>query len=456
MGRKVLYIGFGILVLLYACSRSLESYEPGEELGGGLATMADLSENAFGHAAPNLTGDKELDFVSGNALFKRNWVTAPASTADLDGLGPVFNARSCSSCHELDGRGRPEIGTGLLFRLSVPGAGSHGGPLGHPNYGGQLNTRGIMGVAGEANVDIQYVEVDGAYPDGEKYSLRMPIYQFLDSGYGDISDAMTSPRVGNHLIGLGLLEAIDDATLLAAADPDDSDGDGISGKANKVWDIASESKKVGRFGWKANQPSVRQQVAGAFVGDMGLTSTLFPKQPCASTQQDCNDAPGGGEPEVRDDYMDKVVLYTAALAVPKRRDWDKPEVLKGKKLFMEVGCASCHTPKIQTGQNGEIPEFYNQTIRPFTDLLLHDMGDDLADNRPDYEATGNEWRTPPLWGLGLMQTVSKHNFLLHDGRARGFEEAILWHGGEAGQAKEQFKSLSREDRAALIKFLESL
>ncbi|MEL7148445.1 MAG: di-heme oxidoredictase family protein, partial [Bacteroidota bacterium] len=319
-----------------------------------------------------------------------------------------------------------------------------------------LNTRSILGVPVEGRVDIQYVDVEGVYPDGEKYTLRMPLYQFLDTEYGDISDAMVSPRVGNHLIGLGLLEAIDDMDILMAEDPNDSNADGISGRANRVWDVATSSNKIGRFGWKANQPSVRQQVASAFAGDIGLTSSLFPDEPCTSLQQDCNDAPNGGQPEVRDDIMDRIVLYTAALAVPKRRNWDQPQVLKGKQLFFQSGCTGCHTPKFQTGQSGELPEFYNQTIRPFTDLLLHDMGDGLADNRPDFDASGNEWRTPPLWGLGLLQTVNKHNFLLHDGRARGFEEAILWHGGEAEQSKERFKNLSKEDRTALIKFLESL
>ena len=460
-------IFIGSLAVLLSCGpganlpEGTTGLEEGEEFGGGQATVFDLSVNAFGNHAPNLNSDDYFTFVSGNALFKRNWITAPSSTEDLDGLGPVFNARSCSGCHALDGRGRPprdgEIPTSLLFRLSVPGLSAHGAPLGHPDYGTQLNTQSILGVPVEASVDIQYVEVAGEYPDGEKYSLRMPLYQFMNTSQGDFTeDVMVSPRVANHIIGMGLLEAIDEKELIAAADPDDSDGDGISGRVNKVWDVERNEQAVGRFGWKANQPTVRQQVASAFAGDIGITSSLFPEEPCTSSQQDCNDAPSGGEPELTAGILDRVVLYTAALAVPKRRDWDKPEVLKGKALFYEAGCTSCHTPKFVTGSSDEIPVFANQTIRPFTDLLLHDMGEDLADNRPDHEASGNEWRTPPLWGLGLLQTVSKHNYLLHDGRARGFEEAILWHGGEAEKSKEYFKSLSKEDRTAMIKFLESL
>lgn len=452
------------LTILSSCSSdegSMSILEKGEEYSGGAATTSDISVNAFGNAAPNLIGDKDLTFVSGNAFFKRNWVTAPSSTVDLDGLGPLFNARSCSSCHALDGRGRPPIAgeanvVGLLFRLSVPGTDANGAPLGHPVYGGQFNNRSILGVPAEGNIDIKYVEVEGSYPDGEKYSLRMPLYEFVETGYGDVSDAMVSPRVANHIVGLGLLEAISEFDLLENQDPADSNADGISGRANMVWDVEAGKKRLGRFGWKANQPTVRQQVAGAFGGDIGLTTSLFPNQPCTDEQQDCNKAPSGGDPEVRDDILDKVVLYSAALAVPKRRNWDKPEVLRGKQLFFNSGCTGCHKPKFTTGEYKEIPEFSNQTIRPYTDLLLHDMGEGLADNRPDFDADGREWRTPPLWGLGLLQTVNKHNFLLHDGRARGFEEAILWHGGEAEQAKENFKRLSISDRKALISFLESL
>ncbi|MGB3467333.1 MAG: di-heme oxidoredictase family protein [Cyclobacteriaceae bacterium] len=450
--------------VLFSCSPEEEEvsiYEEGEEFSGGAATVFDESVNAFGNAAPNLTGDKDLTFVSGNAFFKRNWVTAPSSTVDLDGLGPVFNARSCSGCHALDGRGRPPLPgedhtLGLLFRLSVPGVSTNGGPLVHPAYGGQLNTRSILGVPVEATVDVKYVEVEGEFTDGKKYSLRMPLYEFLDPAYGEISDALVSPRVANHMVGLGLLEAISELDLISKEDPEDLDDDGISGRANRVWDIERQQKVIGRFGWKANQPTVRQQVAGAFVGDIGLTSSIFPDEPCTSPQLDCNEAQSGGSPEVRDEILDRVVLYSAALAVPKRRDWKEPEVLKGKQLFMETGCAGCHTPKWTTGDHPDFPEFSNQTIRPYTDLLLHDMGEALADNRPDFEASGREWRTPPLWGLGLLQTVNQHEFLLHDGRARGFEEAILWHGGEAQTAKEKYISLSSEDRQNLIRFLRSL
>jgi len=325
------------------------------------------------------------------------------------------------------------------------------------HYGGQFNPKSIFGLTEEGNVRVTYNEKSFSYPDGETYRLRYPTYNFEDLGYGNLpADIMISPRIAPHLVGLGLLEAISEEDILLAADEFDKNNDGISGKANYAFNHILNKNTLGRFGWKANQPTVRQQVAAAFVGDIGITSSLFPNEECAPNQQGCKDAYNEGEPELSTKILDRVTLYSAALAVPKRRNFDQPDVISGQVLFRQVGCNSCHMPKYVTGEIGEIPEFANETIYPYTDLLLHDMGTELADNRPDGLANGNEWRTPPLWGIGLIQTVNNHTFLLHDGRARGIEEAILWHGGEASQVIVSFKKLPKEERTHLVNFVKSL
>ncbi|MEM7296728.1 MAG: di-heme oxidoredictase family protein, partial [Bacteroidota bacterium] len=460
----VAIVGMGCTVLFTLCSRDSDSLsdwlEEGEEFSGGGASINDDTENAFGNPAPNLTGMKDLFFATGNSMFRVNWVTAPASTEDLDGLGPVFNARSCSACHFKDGRAAPpmpgEDPLGLLFRLSRLDEITWE-PIPDENYGGQFNTRAILGMAEEGKVEVTYTEMPGTYPDGTPYLLRRPNYQFTNLQYGPLhSSILFSPRIGPQILGLGLLEAIAEEDMLAIASQQASEDLGISGKANYVTNVLTGETQVGKFGWKSNQPTVRQQVASAFRGDIGITSSMFPEQPCAPGQEDCANAINGGEPELTDKVLDRVTLYSAAIAVPMRRDWAEPVVLQGKALFNTIGCASCHTPKFVTKSNPEFPEFEDQTIFPYTDLLLHDMGEGLADGRPDGLADGNEWRTPPLWGIGLIDVVNDHNFLLHDGRARGFEEAILWHGGEAEVVTNNFKSLEASEREAIIKFLESL
>jgi len=246
------------------------------------------------------------------------------------------------------------------------------------------------------------------------------------------------------------------ADILALADPDDRDGDGVSGRANQVWDAAAGRLALGRFGWKANEPTVAQQAAGAFLGDIGITTPLFPDENCTAAVPDCRTAANGGAPAIEADDFAKVVLYASSLAVPGRRDWDDPTVLQGKALFTALGCAACHMPTLTTGDYPTIPALTGQTIHPYTDLLLHDLGAELADGRPDFLAGGSEWRTPPLWGLGLIQTVNGHTNLLHDGRARNALEAILWHGGEAQAARDNFARLDAAQREALLRFLDSL
>jgi CxxC motif-containing protein (DUF1111 family) len=265
---------------------------------------------------------------------------------------------------------------------------------------------------------------------------------------------MTSVRVAPFTIGLGLLEAIPESAIVANARPYDPDG--VKGHANHVWDVKGQTTTIGRFGWKANVPSVLQQTAGAFVGDMGITSSLFPADTCSGAMSACTAAPNGGTPEIVDEKLDAVVFYMRTLAVPARRAVSDPKTVHGEELFRSFGCSSCHVTSFQTGAFPDLPEVENQTIHPYTDLLVHDMGPDLADGRPDYEATGSEWRTPPLWGIGLLQTVNEHELLLHDARARGMAEAILWHGGEGLAARERFRNAPAADRDALVAFLHSL
>ena len=433
--------------------------------GGGNFTSFDFSLNAFGAEGRNLKFQESLDFGIGNSRFDMPWVVAPASVKSMDGLGPFHNAIACSSCHFKDGRAKPpasagEALNGLLFRLSIPGKDANGAPLPEPTYGGQLQDKGILDLKGEALVEVTYTEQAGTYPDGNTYSLRKPNYRFHSLQFGKFDpNMMFSPRIAQQMMGLGLLENLSEATLLEYADANDANNDGISGRANYVWDSEKKKQVIGRFGWKANTPNIKSQVAGAFNGDMGLTTSLFPKTDMTDKQRKIlgsNMPPNGGEPEVIDVILDDIVTYTTALAVPAQRDFDKQHILQGKQIFDRLDCIKCHRPKMKTGTGHRIKSLDNQTIRPYTDMLLHDMGEGLADNRPDFLASGSEWRTPPLWGIGMIPTVNKHSFLLHDGRARNVEEAILWHGGEAQKAQKQFKDLSKTDRQLLIDFVNSL
>ncbi len=458
-----------LLALLSACSATGcgdeaadSQIELGEWLPGGDTTNTLLlGTNAFIRHASNISEDNERMFFTGNSFFNQPWVEAPSSTQTRDGVGPLFNARSCSACHFRDGRGAPpteadESFLGLLIRLSIPGEGANGAPLGDPNYGGQFQPFALDHVPAEGTPRVVYEETEGQYADGETFSLRHPTYSFDGLGYGPLhDDIMISARVAPQVIGLGLLEAIPEERLAELADPEDADDDGISGRMNRVWDVTREVMAVGRFGWKAEQPTVRQQSAGAFLGDMGLTTPLFMSQECSASQEDCIATPDGGAPEVEPHLFERVVVYTSLLAVPVRRDWEEPEVLLGKRLFAQANCTGCHTPSHMTGDHW-LDETSNQLIWPYTDLLLHDMGPELADGRPVYEANVSEWRTPPLWGIGLFDAVNSHEFLLHDGRARGVAEAILWHGGEAEESREAFVNMSREERNALIRFVRTL
>ena len=431
--------------------------------GGANFTSFVAGENAFGAQGSALTSDESRFFVSGNSLFRNNWVIAPASVPSLDGIGPLYNAISCGSCHFKDGRAAPPFGAnelkpGLLFRLSVPGTTIHGEPQPHSIYGGQLQDNSNPNVFSEAQINLEYEEILGLFSDGKDYVLQDPVYNFTDLGFGAFPlDMEFSPRIAPQIIGLGLLEAISEEDILRNADPDDLDNDGISGRANYVYDFIGQQVALGRFGWKAGQPSLDQQNAAAFNGDMGLTTDIFPKDDFSEYQtQLYPDLVDGGEPEVTEHQISRMGSYVKALAVPARRNVESDQYYLGKDLFDELTCSSCHVPSFKTTYGNEITSLDGQKIYPYTDLLLHDMGPGLADNRPEFLANGSEWRTPPLWGIGLIPVVNGHSQLLHDGRASSVEEAILWHDGEARSSKLGYVDLTEEEREALIFFVNSL
>ena len=446
--------------------------EPGEARSGGSATVRKTDQNAFSLPSANLPPSRRVDFSVGNSFFRSPWVIAPSTTTARDGLGPLFNTNACQGCHIKDGRGHPpapdaQNAVSMLVRLSIPDAPAYAkvieqlGVVPEPVYGGQLQDMSVPGVVPEGKVRVDYTPVPIRFKDGTEVELRKPTLQITQLGYGPMHpDTRFSARVAPPMIGLGLLEAIPDEAILANADAQAKAKHGIAGRPNRVWDDAQQKTVLGRFGWKAGQPNLNQQNVHAFSGDMGLTTRLRPVDDCTDAQTACKQAPNGngaqGEPEVSDNILRLVLFYSRNLAVPARRDVSTPEVLAGKTLFFQAGCQSCHTPKYTTAANAAEPELANQVIRPYSDLLLHDMGDGLADHRSEFQASGRDWRTPPLWGIGLTQAVSGHTQFLHDGRARNLLEAVLWHGGEAKAAQQQVLSFNAEQRAALLAFLNSL
>ncbi|MDP1848356.1 MAG: di-heme oxidoredictase family protein [Solirubrobacteraceae bacterium] len=423
---------------------------------GGAGTVDDATGFAFALALKTLPRKDRRAFAVGNSFFNRNWVRAPASTTVRDGLGPTFNAQSCSSCHLHDGRGRPPTGArdaerGLLLRLSV---GDPPRPL--RLYGSQLQDRAIAGVAAEGRIAITRTPRRGRYGDGTPYELLVPRYAVADRAFGPLpEDVQISPRVAPGVFGVGLLEAVPERAIVGHADPADEDGDGISGRPNRVTDVRTRTAALGRFGWKANVPTVEQQNASAFSGDLGITSPVFRDENCPRGQRACARAKTGGRPEIDARKLARVTFYTRTLAVPARRDVGARATDAGERHFARLGCATCHRPELRTGDS-DVAGLSDQLIRPYTDLLLHDMGPALEDGRPDALASGSEWRTAPLWGIGLVSVVNRHTRFLHDGRARNLAEAILWHGGEAHRARERFRTLPARERRELVAFLESL
>ncbi|MBK9125535.1 MAG: thiol oxidoreductase [Chloroflexi bacterium] len=454
--------GIFLIAGLALCAAGLTLAQDGHSrtLLGGRSTVFNDTPNAFGFPSPALSRDERLLFAVGNSFFRQNWAPAPSTTQSRDGLGPFYTARSCAGCHFKDGRGRlpvydSEAPTGMLTILSQPERRLTGGYAGDPVYGGLLHTGALEGIAPEGSTRITYEEIPGQYADGTPYTLRRPIVSVADLAYGDLHpDTVVTVRVATQLIGLGLLEAVPEETILALADPTDADGDGVSGRPNWVWDILNNQRTLGRFGWKAGQPSLLQEVALAYAGEIGVTNSLASAEDYGPMQVGRTVAEDRGL-EISDDNLLKVVLYTQTLAVPAQRNADDPQVQRGYALFFEAQCHTCHVPALTTSIHPEVPALSNQTIYPYTDLLLHDMGEGLADGMPEFEASAREWRTSPLWGIGLFETVSGHTTYLHDGRARDLAEAILWHGGEAEFSAEAFRAMNADDRAALIALMES-
>ncbi len=436
---------------------------------GGDTSVKKDGANAYSLPSGNLPMTKRLDFSVGNSFFRNPWVQAPASTDARDGLGPLFNTNGCQNCHIKDGRGHPPEANdthavSMLVRLSIPAmtpeqkkAYIKDGVIPEPTYGGQLQDFALQDQTPEGQIKITYTDAPVKFTDGTEVVLREPKLEITDLGYGDMHpDTQFSARVAPPMIGLGLLESIPDATLEAWADEQDKNADGISGKTNRVWDVQKNDFAIGRFGWKAGQPTLMQQNAAAFNGDVGLTSRLFPNENCTSRQSLCADLPNGGQPEVSDKILNFVEFYSQHLAVPIRRNVNDDQVVLGQKLFASAGCESCHKTNVKTAKREGLPALSEQTIHPYTDMLLHDMGEGLADHRPEYLASGTEWRTPPLWGIGYTQEVNGHTYFLHDGRARNLMEAVLWHGGEAEAAKSKVLTFNQKERDALIAFLNSL
>jgi CxxC motif-containing protein (DUF1111 family) len=445
--------------------------------GGAATTKALVNGDAFSHFSTNLDFDEEEKFKLGNALFRKLWVSSPSSTQASDGLGPLFNARACQSCHLKDGRGHPPEGsadsTSMFLRLARPArtddereAISDYRKLNFPDatYGEQLQDLAVPGLKSEGRMQVSYEEIPVTLGDGQVVQLRKPTYSAVDLSHGPLEgDVTLSPRVAPPMIGMGLIQAIHEADILAKADPDDKDGDGISGRPALARDHKTGDLKLGRFGFKAQNVSVRDQSSGAFAGDLGISTpdNPFDHGDCTKAEAECLAMPTGvqerlGPVEAPDPVLDLVTFYSENLAVPARRDIADPTVLRGKELFYQSGCTACHTPKFVTRRDAGNKAHAFQLIWPYSDFLLHDMGEGLADGQQVGVADGREWRTQPLWGIGLTETVNAHTFFLHDGRARNLTEAILWHGGEAQRARDAFASLSKDDRTALIKFLESL
>ena len=417
----------------------------GDDRQGGTTTVDDRSALAFTHFATNLTPDEIQQAQAGKGPFNFHW--------EPPQLGPLFNNDACAGCHASNGRGLSQIGN--EFDVDINGANSQslircslvdgtpdvpGGDVPAPGFGLQLHDHAI-GALPQIHATLTWDEHPVLYGDNTMVMLRAPHLDIVTPDGNPLpSDILTSYRAAPAIIGLGLLEAIDDATVEALADPDDADGDGISGHINHVWDPVANATVVGRFGWKANAPNLRGQVAGAFAGDIGLSNKVFPET--------------DGQRDVSDDQFDQTVFFASVIAVPAA-GVRTAAAYRGRALFDDFGCTGCHLPTLVTGDH-PIAELAHQTIHPYTDLLVHDMGDELTDSRRDFEATGREWRTPALWGIGLTQLVQSQATFLHDGRARTLEEAVMWHGGEAMTAREAFRTAAKPDRDALIEFLRTL
>jgi CxxC motif-containing protein (DUF1111 family) len=436
----------------------------------GSFTILRFDRHAFSEPAPVLSVKQRQLFMAGRSVFNRQWAAVTSLNGDW-GLGPTFIADRCSACHVNSGRGAPpqardEQLLSMLVRLSLPGSDEHGAPLPHPHYGDQLQNRSMDGtnvdvayagapVPNEADLYLDWEASTVAFADGEAITLRRPLLRIENLKFGALGDTtMTSLRIAPPLVGIGLLDAVAEETILAIAQQQRAQN--FNGRPNRVWDAVNRRMALGRYGWKANVPNLKQQIAAAALGDMGVNSNLYPQQNCPPVQTLCAKQLPGNFPEIIDPEIDALALWLQGLAVPARRDMGDTAVGRGAALFAKAQCAVCHVPEMQTDHFPPLPQLSHQVFHAYTDLLLHDMGAGLADGRPDFAAGPRDWRTPALWGLGLSQAVSGSSALLHDGRARNVTEAILWHGGEAQGAREAFRGMTKEERAALVKFVDSL
>ena len=425
----------------------------------------------------DLTPEQLAVFKDGEKAFMTSWVVFPQlNIPNWDymrplpmfewGLGPTFLANSCAACHVQAGRGRTTEARNTplvqqLLRISIPGETAHGDPKPHPNYGNQLQLFDVITTdknhirQGEADLFVDWLPHSVKLPDGTEVELRKPHIRVENLNFGELGDeVMTSLRNSRVIFGLGYLEAVSETDILAMVKLQKSKK--LNGRVNYVRDDINDKMAIGRLGWKANQPGVRQQIAAAFHGDMGVTSWIYPKQNCPPVQQGCQAMLPGDKIELREQMLDDLTFWVMALDAPAPRDQDKAEVRRGERLFIKAQCAECHVPELRTGAFPALPQLSHRRFRAYTDMLIHDMGDGLADGRPDFKAGPRDWRTPPLWGLGLSKQVNGSTNLLHDGRARNVLEAILWHGGEAMASRDKFVKLKPQEREDLIAFVNSL
>jgi CxxC motif-containing protein (DUF1111 family) len=457
------YIVLSILVIIAIATTMCRKATPideasyDERLSGGMSTVFDETSNALSHPLPGLNERDMQVHELGDAGFSQTFVSDPAP--NFGGVGPIFNNVSCISCHHNDGKGTPTAGTttsSLLIRIATGIANEHGGPTGPQGYGNQIQDMAILGIQPEAKVNISYTDKEVVYPDGIKRKLRVPIYSLFNT-YMPVSNYQLSPRLAPPVFGLGLIEQIPETTIIsfAQANKQKSNNDGILGHPNYVYNPQTKQMELGRFGLKANTSTLYVQVASAYHQDMGITNTLFPNESCYQQSQ-MSAVYMPGKINLPDSTLNDVVFYVKSLSVPARRNVANPNVKTGQALFSQINCSGCHIPTMYTGVNLAFPQLSNQRIHPYTDLLLHNMGDGLADGYTDFLAQGNDWKTPALWGIGLFEKTNGTAYYLHDGRARSIEEAILWHGGEANNSKEAFMRLNAQERASLISFIQSL
>lgn len=452
-----------VIIGLYSCEKPspIPASSENPYLSAGPQTIFDQSSSAFGDDFPVLRADLVAIHESGENVFNETFVPYP-STITYNGLGPIFNNNSCGACHSGLGEGNPPASfgaplTSMLFRISVPGTDPHGGPNPVPGFGGQLQNNGVGNTPAEGSVNIAYSNQTYSFADGSSYSLQIPTYTLVNPYMAFPSNGMLSPRVAPRMVGLGLLEVVPEGEILQhQGNLPVGDTSQINGQPNYVWDYTNNQIEIGRFGWKAEAPTLLQQLAGAYKEDMGITNYVFPQESAYGQSQYGDVAKGDPSPELSDSELNANVLYCQTVAVPARRNVYDPKVERGQTIFQQAQCASCHLPTLTTSVNVAFPEMSNITIHAYTDMLLHDMGAALADNRPTFKATGRQWRTQPLWGIGLTQLVNPSGQFLHDGRARNLMEAIMWHGGEATASREYVRNLSATDRNALIAFLQSL